>query len=102
MAYPLEIQRGLEFRNAITVLSENKFIRQSLLLENWSTSGSTSFSKLVIILFPEWSVTSVTITVAKVRFFFSWTTLGILLKFALCHFDDYDDYLEHFQLLTSI
>ena len=34
--------------------------------------------------------------------FFSWTTLGILLKFALCHFDDYDDYLEHFQLLTSI
>ena len=37
-----------------------------------------------------------------VRFFFSWTTLGILLKFAFCHFDDYDDYLEHFQLLTSI
>ena len=34
--------------------------------------------------------------------FFSWTALGILLKFALCHFDDYDDYLEHFQLLTSI
>ena len=34
--------------------------------------------------------------------FFSWTTLGILLKFALCHFDDSDDYLEHFQLLTSI
>ena len=34
--------------------------------------------------------------------FFSWTTLRILLKFVLCHFDDYDDYLEHFQLLTSI
>ena len=34
--------------------------------------------------------------------FFSWTALGILLKFTLCHFDDYDDYLEHFQLLTSI
>ena len=33
---------------------------------------------------------------------FFWTTLGILLKFALFHFDDYDDYLEHFQLLTSI
>ena len=35
MVHPLEIQRGLEFRNAITILSENKFIGQSLLLENW-------------------------------------------------------------------
>ena len=34
--------------------------------------------------------------------FLSWTTLGILLKFAFCHFDDYDDYLKHFQLPTSI
>ena len=34
--------------------------------------------------------------------FLSRTTLGILLKFALCHFDDYDDYLKHFKLPTSI
>ena len=34
--------------------------------------------------------------------FLSWTTLGILLKFALCHFNDKDDYLEHFQLPTSM
>ena len=34
--------------------------------------------------------------------FLSWTTLGILLKFSLCHFDDYDDCLKHFQLPTSI
>ena len=27
--------------------------------------------------------------------FLSWTALEILLKFALCHFNDYDDYLEH-------
>ena len=29
-------------------------------------------------------------------------TLGIILNVALCHFNDYDDYLEHFQFPTSI
>ena len=69
-------------------------LQQATTKKKGSSQSSVSVSSLMVFFI---------YTRLQIKYvFLSWTTLGILLKIALCHFNDYDDYLKHFQLPTSI
>ena len=69
-------------------------LQQATITKNGLSKSSVSVSSLMVFCI---------YTRLQIKYIFlSWTTLGILLKFALCHFDDCDDCLKHFKLPTSI
>ena len=70
------------------ILYQIMSLQQATNKKNGPSKSSVSFSSLTVFCI---------YTRLQIKYvFLSWTTLGILLKFALCHFDDYDDILSTF------